>query len=50
VLRLAGLVRLTLGENAQTKHYAARPEAVALAYGALERFLSGKKRPVNGDG
>jgi len=48
VLRLAGLVRLTLGENAQTKHYAARPEAVTLAHHALERFLSGGKRSTNG--
>jgi DNA-binding transcriptional ArsR family regulator len=42
VLRLAGLVRLTLvGENATTKHYAARQEAVELAYEMLRNFLGG---------
>jgi DNA-binding transcriptional ArsR family regulator len=39
VLRLAGLVRLTLGEEAVTKHYTARPEGVEAAYVALNRFL-----------
>lgn len=38
-LRLAGLVRLTLGEDAVTKHYTARPEGVVAAYAALARFL-----------
>jgi DNA-binding transcriptional ArsR family regulator len=38
-LRLAGLVRLTLGEEAVTKHYTARPEGVEAAYAALSRFL-----------
>jgi DNA-binding transcriptional ArsR family regulator len=40
-LRLAGLVRLTLGEEAVTKHYTARPEGVEAAYAALRRFLGG---------
>ena len=39
VLRLAGLVRLVLGEEAVTKHYEARPEGVEAAYAALTRFL-----------
>lgn len=39
VLRLAGLVRLTVGEEAVTKHYTARPEGVEAAYAALRRFL-----------
>ena len=48
VLRLAGLVRLTLvGENATTKHYAARQEAVELAYETLQRFLGGGGTPGN---
>jgi len=38
-LRLAGLVRLTLGEEAVTKHYTARPEGVEAVYAALGRFL-----------
>jgi DNA-binding transcriptional ArsR family regulator len=38
-LRLAGLVRLTLGEEAVTKYYPARPEGVEAAYAALGRFL-----------
>jgi DNA-binding transcriptional ArsR family regulator len=41
VLRLAGLVRLTLGEEAVTKHYTARQEGVEAAYAALRRFLGG---------
>jgi len=41
-LRIAGLVKLTLGEEAVTKHYAARPEAVDLAVVSLKKFLSGK--------
>ncbi len=40
-LRLAGLVRLTLGEAAVTKHYAARPEAVEMAFATLKSFLEG---------
>ena len=39
VLRLAGLVRLVLGEEAVTKHYEARPEGVEAAYAALNHFL-----------
>jgi len=38
-LRLAGLVRLTLGEGKETKRYAARSEAVTAAFQALKRFL-----------
>jgi DNA-binding transcriptional ArsR family regulator len=38
-LRLAGLVRLSLGEGRETKRYAARPEAVAGTFEALTRFL-----------
>jgi DNA-binding transcriptional ArsR family regulator len=45
VLRLAGLVRLTLGEEAVTKHYTARPEGVEAAYAALSRFL-GMAEPI----
>ncbi len=39
ILRLAGLVRLVLGEEAVTKHYEARPEGVEAGYAALNRFL-----------
>jgi DNA-binding transcriptional ArsR family regulator len=39
VLRLAGLVRLTLGEEGVTKYYEARPEGVGAAYAALNRYL-----------
>lgn len=39
VLRLAGLIRLNLGENAVTKSYSARPEAIETAYLSLKRFL-----------
>ena len=39
-LRLAGLVRLTLGEEAVTKHYEARLEAVDTAYAALKGFIN----------
>ncbi|MBN1148136.1 MAG: winged helix-turn-helix transcriptional regulator [Anaerolineales bacterium] len=38
-LRLAGLVVLTLGEEAVTKHYAARPEAVEAAFAVLQSFM-----------
>ncbi len=38
-LRLAGLVRLTLGEEGVTKHYTTRTEGVEAAYAALARFL-----------
>lgn len=38
-LRLAGLVRLTLGEGKETKRYEARSEAVTAAFHALKRFL-----------
>lgn len=40
-LRLAGLVQLTIGikEGKKTKHYAARPEAVAAAFTSLKGFL-----------
>jgi DNA-binding transcriptional ArsR family regulator len=37
-LRLAGLVRLSLGEG-RDKRYAARAEAVAAAFGSLQHFL-----------
>lgn len=39
VLRLAGLVQLTLGERAVVKSYAARREAVAAACSALQHFI-----------
>ena len=39
VLRLAGLVQVTLGEGKITKRYAARPEAVIAACDALQRFF-----------
>jgi len=38
-LRLAGLVQLTIGESKETKHYAARSEAVAAAFVSLKGFL-----------
>jgi DNA-binding transcriptional ArsR family regulator len=40
VLRLAGLVRLTVGEEAVTKNYAFRPEGIESAYIWLNHFLS----------
>jgi DNA-binding transcriptional ArsR family regulator len=39
-LRLAGLVRLTLGEGKVTKRYTARPAAVDGTFAALQRFLA----------
>jgi DNA-binding transcriptional ArsR family regulator len=39
ILRLAGLVQMTLGEGGLTKCYAARREAVAAACTSLESFL-----------
>jgi DNA-binding transcriptional ArsR family regulator len=39
-LRLAGLVRLTLGEGKVTKRYAVRPAAVDGTFAALQRFLA----------
>jgi DNA-binding transcriptional ArsR family regulator len=38
-LRLAGLVQLFVGEDKETKRYAARPEAVAVAFSSLQAFL-----------
>ena len=45
VLRLAGLVRLTLEETGLTRHYAARPEAVENAFSLLARFFDSEKTP-----
>jgi DNA-binding transcriptional ArsR family regulator len=42
-LRLAGLVQVTLGEGKETKHYAARSEAVAAACDSLKGFLEKDK-------
>ncbi len=39
ILRLAGLVQLTLGEGKRTKRYAARPEAVAAACDSLKNYF-----------
>lgn len=39
ILRLAGLVQLTLGEARTTKCYAARPDGVATACASLKEFL-----------
>jgi DNA-binding transcriptional ArsR family regulator len=39
ILRLAGLVQLTIGEARTTKCYAARPDGVANACAALRNFL-----------
>jgi DNA-binding transcriptional ArsR family regulator len=39
-LRLAGLVQLFVGEEKETKRYAARPEAVAGAFTSLQAFLA----------
>jgi DNA-binding transcriptional ArsR family regulator len=38
-LRLAGLVQLFVGEDKETKRYAARPEAVAAVFSSLQAFL-----------
>ena len=38
-LRLAGLVQLFVGEDKEAKRYAARPEAVAVAFSSLQAFL-----------
>lgn len=38
-LRLAGLVQLTLGNSKEDKRYAARPDAVQVAFDALQGFL-----------
>jgi DNA-binding transcriptional ArsR family regulator len=44
-LRLAGLVQVTVGESKETKHYAARTEAVTAACESLKAFLvKGKDR------
>jgi DNA-binding transcriptional ArsR family regulator len=39
VLRLAGLVKMTLGDGKRTRCYAARSEAVTAACASLETFL-----------
>jgi DNA-binding transcriptional ArsR family regulator len=39
-LRLAGLVRLSLGEGKELRQYAARSEAVAAAFDSLKHFLA----------
>jgi DNA-binding transcriptional ArsR family regulator len=39
VLRLAGLVQLSFGQRKEEKLYAARPEAVAVAFDSLRGFL-----------
>jgi DNA-binding transcriptional ArsR family regulator len=39
ILRLAGLVRLSLGERKEHKLYAARPDAVTAAFDTLRGFL-----------
>jgi DNA-binding transcriptional ArsR family regulator len=39
ILRLAGLVQMTLGDGKKTRSYAARSEAVASACASLESFL-----------
>jgi DNA-binding transcriptional ArsR family regulator len=39
VLRLAGLVKMTLGEAAVAKYYEARPEAVDAAFESLRSFI-----------
>jgi DNA-binding transcriptional ArsR family regulator len=39
ILRLAGLVQMTLGESKATKCYAARSEVIAAACASLENFL-----------
>ena len=38
-LRLAGLVQMFVGEDKETKRYAARSEAVAAAFSSLQAFL-----------
>jgi DNA-binding transcriptional ArsR family regulator len=45
-LRLAGLVQLILGEGKETRRFAARPEAVAVAFSSLQAFLEkGESEP-----
>jgi DNA-binding transcriptional ArsR family regulator len=39
ILRLAGLVQLTLGEDRVTRCYAARPDGVATTWASLQEFL-----------
>ncbi len=39
ILRLAGLVRVTMGQDKEKKRYAARPEAIASVFRALQVFL-----------
>jgi DNA-binding transcriptional ArsR family regulator len=39
LLRLAGLVQLTLGEGKEERRYAARPEAIQATFASLEGFL-----------
>jgi DNA-binding transcriptional ArsR family regulator len=40
VLRLAGLVQITLGEGTETKSYAARTETVGSVFSSLQGFLA----------
>jgi DNA-binding transcriptional ArsR family regulator len=48
-LRIAGLVKLTLGDEAVTKHYAARPEEVDIAVVSLKKFLRGETQSGAGE-
>ena len=42
ILRLAGLVQVTLDDDSNSKSYAARPEAVAATFSAVNQFLEKK--------
>ena len=46
-LRMAGLVRLVIEDNARTNFYTARPEAVKAAFNTLQTLLKG---PGEADG
>lgn len=48
-LRLAGLVRLRLGEGKEMRQYAARDEAVAAAFDSLKHFLVTGENDVTED-
>jgi DNA-binding transcriptional ArsR family regulator len=47
-LRLAGLVQLFVGEDKEAKRYAARPEAVAVAFSSLQAFLEKGESEASG--
>jgi DNA-binding transcriptional ArsR family regulator len=48
ILRLAGLVRLIIEDEEETNYYAARPEAIAAAFEALQSLLQGDPSQAGG--